>query len=484
MPELFKVVPPNLFRPLAAPGAPVYARALFVLFAETRRHQQPLSRDLALSLVMEILSDPEVLDAAAAIDDEFEETDDEGEEDADEPGRIQARGSALLRALARHGWLRVETQSDFSQQYILPDYAFRLLETLEVIAANEPPALRGMIYGIHDLLQMALKDGDEHIRIPQAHRQMQRLMNGLKELQHNIGAHIEGVLQRLQASQILEQFFTNYRQEIVDRVYHQLRTTDHVARFRLSALDALAKIEREGKMSAAASRLRAGGEAESIESAAQQLIEQVREIRESFDALDQRLQTIDARHSQFVSSAVRAVELHLTASSTTSGQLHSILSHLLTDQTDSANQPLPDLYRRLVSSFELGLVNEPSLAPPKRAAVAFVPEVVAAPSLSDEEIAEGRRQTLRSLARTISRDRVRRFAAELLRHRDEVRGGEIHLKGPDDLPLLIYLRNYGDGSLGYRVEETENAEWIERDGVGFRDFVIRKSETEQHEPAG
>jgi len=65
----------------------------------------------------------------------------------------------------------------------------------------------------------------------------------------------------LQASQILEQFFTNYRQEIVDRVYHQLRTTDHVARFRLGALDALAKIEREEKILAAASRLRAGGEA-------------------------------------------------------------------------------------------------------------------------------------------------------------------------------------------------------------------------------
>jgi len=53
-----------------------------------RKYQQPLPRDLALSLVMEILSDPEVLDAAAAIDDEFEETDYEGEEGADEPGRI------------------------------------------------------------------------------------------------------------------------------------------------------------------------------------------------------------------------------------------------------------------------------------------------------------------------------------------------------------------------------------------------------------
>src|SRR5262245_66634896 len=117
-----------------------------------------------------------------------------------------------------------------------------------------------MIYGIHDLLQMALKDGDEHIRIPQAHRQMQRLMNGLKELQHNIGAHIEGVLQRLQASQILEQFFTNYRQESVDRVYHQLSTTDDVARRRLSALDALPKLDRHVNSSAVVGGVRTGRE--------------------------------------------------------------------------------------------------------------------------------------------------------------------------------------------------------------------------------
>jgi hypothetical protein len=51
-------------------------------------------------------------------------------------------------------------------------------------------------------------------------------------------------------------------------------------------------------------------------------------------------------------------------------------------------------------------------------------------------------QTLLSIAPAISRDRVRRFAADQLRARDEMRGVEIDLKGTDDLPLLIYLRNY------------------------------------------
>jgi hypothetical protein len=487
MPELFKVIPPNLFRPLAAPGAPVYARALFTLFAETRRHQQPLSRDLALSLVAEILSDPEAMavmsDIEEGVEDEIEEPggEDGADQFDDEFGRIQSRSGALLRALARYGWLRVEMQSDFSQSYILPDYAFRLLETLELIALNDPPPLRGLICSIHDLLQAAAKEGNEGIRVPEAHRQTRRLMNGLKELQHNIGAHIEQVLRQMEAGEILEQFFTGYRQEIVDRAYHQLRTTDHVARFRLSALEALAKLEREEKLLAAAHRLRAGREAESVESAANQLLNQMREIRDCFDALDRQLQTIDARHSQFVSSAVRAVELRLTASSTTSGQLHSILSRLLTEETGAANQPAPELYQKLVNLFELGLIGESSLAPPSRAAVPFVPEAVAAPSLSDEEIEEAQRQTLLSLSRSIGRDSVRRFAAKLLHNREEMRGGEIHLKGPEDLPLLIYLRNYGDGSLGYEVEELTDAEWIERDGVGFRDFVLRRTPDQYRE---
>src|SRR5262249_47541549 len=197
------------------------------------------------------------------------------------------------------------------------DYAFRLLEALELIALNDPPPLRGMVCAIHDLLEAAAREGNEHIRVPEAHRQTQRLMNGLKELQHNIGSHIEQGVQRLQANEILEQFFTSYRREIVDRAYHQLRTTDHVARFRLNALEALTKIEREEKLMAAAHRLRAGGEAENVESAATQLLDQMREIRDCFDALDHRLQAIDARHSQFISSPGPGAQLPLTADSTT-----------------------------------------------------------------------------------------------------------------------------------------------------------------------
>ena len=266
MADLFHIIPPTLFRPLAAPGAPVYARALFALFAETKRQYQPLSRELAVSLIAEILTDPVAAALTAELDEEeniMPEAELASEAD-DELARLQERSSALLRALVRYGWLRIETQNDFSQACILPDYAFRLLQVLEMLLANDPPRLRGVVASIRNTLQAAVNEGDEHVNIFEAQRQTQTLMNGLKELQHNIGAHIEQVLRQLQAGDILQQFFTRYRDEIVDRAYHQLRTTDHVSRFRLQVLEALTQLEREEKLRPAARRMRTSGEAESF----------------------------------------------------------------------------------------------------------------------------------------------------------------------------------------------------------------------------
>jgi hypothetical protein len=467
MPKLFEIIPLSLFRPLAAPGASVYAEALLTLFAATKRHHQPLSRELAVTLIAELLADPEAL----AITDELDEPEESESADApDELARIQSRSSALLRALVRYGWLRMETQSDFSQQCILPDHAFRLLQVLELFINNEPPRLRGVIAAVRDLLQAAANnEGDEPDRILQAQRQTQVLISGLKELQHNIGAHLEKVLQQMDANHVLDQFFTRYREEIVDRAYHQLRTTDHVGRFRLHILEAITQLETETRLRAAARRMRMSGDAADFESAEAELRECLREIRESFEALDDRLHALDVRHSQFVSSAVRAVELQLTANTTTSGQLHAILQHLLKEAA-----PLSD--ERLLNLFALNWLDAKSLAPAARAGAPFVAETQTVATLSDSDIAAAQRQTMRDLARAVSRNRVRRWAEELLCDCDERRGSEIPLAGPEDLPLLIYLRSYGDGSLGYETTDVPDAVWIERDGVGFRDFVLRKVE--------
>ncbi|HEY0734840.1 MAG TPA: Wadjet anti-phage system protein JetA family protein [Herpetosiphonaceae bacterium] len=464
--SLFNIIPPNLFKPLAAPGAEIYAEALLRLFREAQRSYQPLSRETALYIVGDVLSDPAALSLTEDADDE------PSSEQSDLPvDATQARAAAILRYLTRCGWFRSEMQSDFTQTYVLPDYTFRLLAVLTEITRNDPPSLRGLICAIHDMLIAAAQSGDAHIRLPEAHRQTMHLINGLKELQHNIGAHIEQLVQQSEARAVLEQLFFNYRDEIVDRVYHQLRTTDHISRFRPGVIQALKQIEAEGHIDTIAQRLFQSQDAPTIEAAAIRARDQLRDIQEQFDSLDRFLQAIDTRHSQFVDSAVRNVELRLTASSTTSGQLHTILERLLTDP-DLSGRELPGEFGNLIDLFKLELVDAESLMPPSQAAVPFEPQPVVLPVLSEAEIAAAQTATLRQLNRAISRERVRRFAFDLLGDRESLRGAEITLDDPGDLPLLIYLRVYGDGSLGYRVEEAPDAGWIVYQQVGFRDFLL------------
>ncbi len=466
MPDLFTIIPPRFFQPLAAPGAPIYAEILLALLAEAQRQPEPLSRDLAINVIYPLLADPTRLDLTHDADEAPTAL-----ETAAPADKVQAQSAAVLRYLERCGWLRAETQADFTQTFILPEYAFRLLQALSEIAASQPPPLAGLICAIHDLMQAALTDGNAEVRLPEAQRQTEQLINGLKELQHNIGLHINQVLRDLPARDVLEAFFSTYQTEIVDRAYHQLRTTDHISRFRPGVLAAAGQLERSGSLAAAAHAEPLPSEAPA--SPALRLLRQLRFVREQFEDLDGRLQAIDTRHSRYVSAAVRAVELQLEAHSTTSGQLALILSSLLHDQTDErweSAEPLIQLHR-------LELTTPESLAPPTRAAQPFVAGPEPDNAFSEAELALARAATLQQLNRAVSREKIRRLAHSLLHDRLEARATELALANADDLPLLIYLRAYGDGTLGYRVEALD--EWVERGEFAFRDFRLVRVDAAQ-----
>ena len=87
-----------------------------------------------------------------------------------------------------------------------------------------------------------MRRGNTAVRIPQVYQETMRLLNGLEELQHNINAHIETVLNQASLRDILEQTFASRLHQVTRRAYHELRTTDHVSRFRPGINEALAAL--------------------------------------------------------------------------------------------------------------------------------------------------------------------------------------------------------------------------------------------------
>lgn len=428
MTELFSHVPLELFRPLSAQGASLYASALLTIFELTRRYSQPLSRELAMHGLMELLQD--------RVTDGLDELNVQEDDDTDP---LRAKASALLRYLERCGWLRSETQADFSRSLTLPEYAFRLLQVLAELGTGERRGLKGRVFAIFDLLKAAAQQGEAQYRIPEAHKLTEELMVSLKELQHNIGQFVQRMLVEQRVSDVLAQFFGEY-QRLLEERYRPLRTDDHVSKFRPGVLEALDAIE---------------------QTLDDRLLDQSNRIREAFMAMDDILENLDSRNRQYTSAAVRKLELYLTQSTTTSGRLHALL--------EASSPDIEDVFQFQRLRF---LAHE-SLFKPRRLTDDFLPE--SSPTTeSPQELDEARQRTLVALrlALRYGPEAVRQKLVTWLGDEAQRRASELPLDTEDGILTLIFARKHRS-QLGLQLEDLD--EWVRHGNYAFRNAWIARA---------
>ncbi len=464
-------LPPGLFQPLAAPGRDVYIKTLLVLFQLAQESHGLVSRERLAEEVFSVLSSEKVL---AQTDGLFEEEPHMGVDESDSfEDRRRARGLALIRYLERSGWFRTEMQADQSAHIVLFDHSFRLLDCLHNFAVSESAPLQGIICSIHDLLHAASTGDNLEVRVTEAARQCESLLTALRELEHNIGVHMEHLLLEEDIPAVLKRLLHRYGEEIVDSGYHKLKTTDHVSRYRPALLQSLQVVE-------------ALSASESVHS-------KLHFLQDSFESLDEKIDRIDDRHKLFVDAAVRRVEKMLMGTSTVSGFASTVLSHALSElqgkevvrpvdsagEGQEAEKPLTDLF----DFIRVGFVGSSSLFQPRRAAVPFLPTPGKTKRVSKRQISEARKETQRHLKRAMGKQRIADLATLLFEEccseeatPKSIRVSDLDINTAEKLALVIYLRSYGDGSLGYVAKDVTPPFWVRKGEMGFYDFRIIQNE--------
>ncbi len=462
---LFEHLNPAFFRPLAATGAPVYADVLLALFATAVQRHQAFPRHVALEMARNRLAQA---DALAETTDLPLEADLTAETQA-ESDTLSIRAHGLLRYFEQCGWLRPDTQSDYTQVYALTEPAYHFLSALHQWLTQSAPPLAGLLSAIHDTLKAAAQEGDLATRIPQAHSQTEQLLVGLQSLHHNMGEHLNVLLKQPDVRAILEHWFTHYRNAVIVPAYHALRTTAHEGRYRQGALEALQHLlNNPNKLHEAAHDMVNRRQAATTEDGYSRLYEQIRTIQKNLSDLDDRLHALDERHELYISAASRAVRLRLAAHTTLSGQLDALVR-------TAANHPsFAETAANRLNCFALRLPEAGSLAPPRRQPTPFVPSPTTLADPDPAEVQAARQATRRELQRAFSptkvRDRVRTWLADHPRRA----ATDLPLATPADLPWLIYVRAYGTAKMGYHIEETD--ECVHVGGFQFRQFFVVKDD--------
>jgi hypothetical protein len=470
-----KKMPADLFNPLAAPGRDVYISALIRIYALSARSHGLLERRVVVEAVEEALAD----EATMELTDEVLES--EPQFGADETDsfevRRRTRAQSLVRYLERCGWFRTEMQPDQSASLVLYDHSFRILDGLNQFVNAQATPLQGLVCSIHDLLLAASQGDNVSVRVSEAARQCEHMLNALRELEHTIGLHMEQLLQEREVKAVLRRLLLEYSTDVIDAGYHKLKTTDHVSRYRPALLAACHVL-----LESSLAQHGQDGQSDAARPARSQLLF----ISDAFENLDATIERIDDRHRLFVDAAVRRVEKMMTGQTTVSGSIQAVLQNFMNTQfiegsegsetddglhANARQQPARDDFIQL---FCVLFVDSSSLHKPRKESARFQAVHRPPARVSRQALARARKQVAEQLGNAIGKNRVRELADMLLdaSGKQRIRASELNIGTPDQLAMIMSLRAYGDGSLGYLARDVTPRMWVRKTDIGFFDFYI------------
>lgn len=457
-------IPPNLFTPLSSANKHIYSDCLYLIYKYTKTK---ISFGIEREIIVEILE-------------RYFEDLSETEYNLDSMESIlnsRERASDTLKILSDFGWISVE---EFRyQKYInLNDYAIEIIKTLESLSNKSTFVYEGYISTIYKWLSSEQDDNEKALLLDTVYDNTEKLIDGLKSLHSNIRRYMEDLTQNTSVNGIVDVLLYDYRENIVDKAYHRLVTSDNVSKYRPYIIEKLEKISLDSDfIFLAGSQM-----AERLEVSDLEGVEAVKDKLESiivaFRKLDEILYEIDVKNSRYQRSAKNRAKFLLNNSADTSGQINTVLKYITNDLIE--NQiALNDIYdndfiKGLFTIERQGFIDENSLTFAKyRKPKIKNEDIEEIASVDDNDDSEVRMILENSKKRIERKNRIKKRVESLLENKTLALGSEIDITSKEDYTELIYTFIYGTESESeYEVEDGDVE--IKKDIYRYKDFEIRR----------
>lgn len=459
---MFHVIDEHFFVPLASPNKLVYWECICKLFAVMDYQLSfGVERD---ALVEELQYYFEQTQAA-----ELEGEDVEGKSARD-------KANWMLRKLENYGWIDIETDKSYVQRVNFKEYAVKVIRTLLEIAEGKQIEYQGYIYTIYSLVRS--KTDNPGIVLLSIVENTDMLITGLKNLSSSIKHYIDELTRYKTPAEIMDVLFNDYIENIVDKAYHRLLTSDNVSKFRPEIIERLESKSRSESYVDKASEELAGIREIPKDEAEELVYHYIHQVIDAFQNMDEILSEINRKNTQYQRAAINRAKFYLIGGEDVRGQIKEILSGM----NEAINQDTMDLngiYRigfmdELIRIYSSAVLDEKSFYTPIEGKKVFEPEILLEEEPEQEFRNEKIRWMLEKLARVLNPEKVNKYVEKQLGDRREMLASELPLENTDDFVKIIYIRLYGQRkNMRYIIAVKD---MIQKGGYRFRDFTIHRKE--------
>lgn len=469
--KLFDVLPDRFFSLLSGSNKEMYAEAILEIYEQYKINRVGIDYDIMRDLLQELIEVKE----ESGVQFELEE---EGSVNSHETENIhRAKANALLRKLTHLKWIDVETRNNFKQYIILPHYSIRMLGMLHDLCQVRTIEYQSYALSTYQLLSNDGMERQPSIAIIEAERITEQLLEELRLLINNMKNHMEQVVSKQSLQEVLDHHFDVYMKKIVDKSYHRLKTSDHVAKYRSKILETVQMWSLNQDLLHIAIEDAMKSELYKNEDEAEQKLRQsLQFIEETYESLDDLYEQIDIRHHQYIKSSYDRARYLTQHNQGLDQQIATVLENYKKTQNH-----WDDFLNNVFRLNRVDHLSEKSLLTPRKKKAVHQAQTHIVVPVSEEVKKKIRDTNMKRLENAITRKKINAFVLERLDGRDEMGMSELAPKTVEEYIYLPFVYLYGyDQHSEYKLVRSQEKRILHIGEYRFDDRkVMRNSQGER-----
>lgn len=407
------------------------------------------------------------------LEDHASEVKDDGE--GADISRRSARDKAQLklRQFRNLGWINEESLGGYNALVSFTSAGKATMEFLTNFTerAEKPLEYTGYVYVIYSTLKSFDLSKSTAI-LQQAYRLTKELMNALSRLSSEIKEFLDALMDNpdLNPKDILSTLLGKYQNQVIMRVFNNLRMRDNPSRYSSQIIRILRDLLRDHMDEMVANSVLVEDvkdlTKERYESLENQIRDEATYIISSFESIEKYLDVIDAQNAKYLSSAKARLDFLLTATKDVTGRINDCLKSI-------ADVPEDYPFESLIAIESTGIIDARSLSSPRFQREKPVSIELPVPEGDEREVSDGLDRIFGE--DPYSRENVNTAALAFLGQREEMSSKEIPTEKTDDLIMLMLMQLISqDRRLDYSLD-FQDGKYV-RIGHEIEEFKLRKKE--------
>lgn len=302
------------------------------------------------------------------------------EENETEFDMLETPSSRILNWLLKTGWLkRIEDYQTLVTNIVIPDYSAVFIEAFERLSSEDAQDTEIYIQNVYATLFSFRNDSRANLgMLRTALVNTKRLNKALQDMLHNMDKFFARLLKQNNYEDLLREHLDGYVEEIVQKKYHILKTSDNFYIYKMDIKKCLRDM-REDEEWIEEIRTRAAQMGDTKDD----VLDLLDQIERGFDDIEHRIANMDKEHAKYVRATVTRLNYLLSGETDTKGLVVQLLNKMAAEEDPTEQDAMIRQTGERMNLSLLEILSEKSLYKRRRPRTDFISKMAPDQALPD-----------------------------------------------------------------------------------------------------